>query len=227
MTVPEDLAVRFSLHTKARIERIEAEHPAQTTVRPLGEPVAGHRVYEASFRRLGENMLTVVHDGGRRTFLEFFVTEPLETLIQKRAAFLVARQQIKDPSKWWDGVYGPYDMAAKVTRTIDDPDIFVDRMVYALTCDDPGLCKAPFLAAKNVVYPDRTGRSPSSSTTWSISSGASCSAATTRRPIPTASTARPIGTSTATRPAEGLCPVPSRQRQGPERLVQRARLALL
>ena len=27
MTVPEDLAVRFSLHTKARIERIEAEHP--------------------------------------------------------------------------------------------------------------------------------------------------------------------------------------------------------
>ncbi len=155
MTVPEDLAVRLSLHTKARIERIEAEFPGQTGLRSLGEPVAGHFVYEAAFRRLGENMLTVVHDGGRRTHLEFFVTEPLETLIKKRAAFLVARQQVRDPSKWWDGVYGPYDMAAKVTRTIDDPDIFLDRMVYVLTCDDPGLCKAPFLAAKNVLYPDR------------------------------------------------------------------------
>jgi hypothetical protein len=155
MTVPEDLAARFSLHTKARIERIETEHPSQTTVRPLGEPVSGHRVYEAVFGRLGENMLTIVHDGGRRTHLEFFVTEPLETLIKKRAAFLVSRQQIKDPLKWWDGVYGPYDMDAKVTRTIEDPDIFLDRMIYVLTCDDPGLCKAPFLAAKNVVYPDK------------------------------------------------------------------------
>ncbi|NTV80540.1 MAG: hypothetical protein HGA24_03855, partial [Candidatus Aminicenantes bacterium] len=156
MTVPEDLAVRFSLHTKARIEKIQAEFPDRTTVRSLGEPVPGHHVYEASFRRLGENMLTVVHDGDRRTFLEFFVTEPMETLIRKRAAFLVSRQQIRDPSKWWDGVYGPYDMAAKVTRTIEDPDIFLDRMVYALTCDDPGLCKAPFLAAKNVVHPNKS-----------------------------------------------------------------------
>jgi len=155
MTVPEDLTARFSLHTKARIEEIRAEFPDQTTVRPLGEPLPGHRVYEAAFRRLGENMLTVVHDGGRRTFLEFFVTEPLETLIRKRAAFLVSRQQIKDPAKWWDGVYGPYDMDAEVTRTIEDPDIFLDRMVYALTCDDPGLCKAPFLAAKNVIFPDK------------------------------------------------------------------------
>ncbi len=155
MTVPEDLAARFSLHTKARVERIEAEFPDRTTIRPLGEPVPGHRVYEARFRRLGENLLTVVHDGGRRTALEFFVTEPLETLIKKRAAFLVSRQQIRDPFKWWDGVYGPFDMAAKVTRTIEDPDIFLDRMVYVLTCDDPGLCKAPFLAAKNVLYPDK------------------------------------------------------------------------
>jgi hypothetical protein len=155
MTVPEDLAVRFSLHTKARIENILAEFPGQTTVCPLGEPVPGHRIYEAAFRRLGENMLTIVHDGGRRTSLEFFVTEPLETLIRKRASFLVSRQQVRDPSKWWDGVYGPYDMEAGVTRTIEDPDIFLDRMVYVLTCDDPGLCKAPFLAAKNVLFPDK------------------------------------------------------------------------
>jgi hypothetical protein len=112
-------------------------------------------VYEVAFRKLGENMLTITHDGGRRTYLEFFVTEPMETLIKKRAAFLVDKQQVKDPSKWWNGVYGVYDMKAKVTRTVDDPDIFLDRMVYALTCDDPGLSKAPYLAEKNVTFPNR------------------------------------------------------------------------
>ena len=113
------------------------------------------RVYEVAFKKLGENMLTIVHDGGRRTYLEFFVTEPLETLIKKRASFLVNTQQVKDPGKWWNGVYAIYDMRAKTIRTVDDPDIFLDRMVYALTCDDPGLSKAPYLAEKNVTYPDK------------------------------------------------------------------------
>ena len=155
MTVPENLTSRFSLHTKARIEAIRAEFPDQTTIGMLGEPRPDHRVYEVTFKKLGENMLTIEHDGGRRTYLEFFVTEPMEILIKKRAAFIVNRQQIKDPGKWWNGVYGPYDMRAKVTRTIDDPDIFLDRMVYALTCDDPGLSKAPYLASKNVTFPDQ------------------------------------------------------------------------
>ena len=121
----------------------------------LGEPQSDTHVYEVAFQKLGENKLTIPHDGGRETYLEFFVTEPMETLIKKRASFLVDRQQISDPTKWWNGVYGPYDMKAKKTRTIDDPDIFLDRMVYALTCDDPGLAKAPYLAAKNVTYPNK------------------------------------------------------------------------
>ncbi|HVQ43016.1 MAG TPA: DUF5695 domain-containing protein [Vicinamibacterales bacterium] len=159
MTIPDNLTARFSLHTKARIESVTAEFPAQTVIRLLSEPevprVADTRVYEVSFKKLGENMLTITHDGGRRTFLEFFVTEPLETVIKKRAAFLVNRQQVKDPGKWWNGVYGIYDARAKTVRTIDDPDIFLDRMVYALTCDDPGLSKAPYLALKNVTFPDK------------------------------------------------------------------------
>jgi hypothetical protein len=155
MTVPENLTARFSLHTKANIEAIVAEFPDQTAIKLVGKPKPDHQVYEVAFKKLGENMLTIKHDGGRQTYLEFFVTEPMETLIKKRSAFLVNRQQIKDPSKWWNGVYGPYDMKAKVTRTIEDPDIFLDRMVYALTCDDPGLSKAPYIAAKNVTFPDQ------------------------------------------------------------------------
>jgi hypothetical protein len=159
MTIPDNLTARFSLHTKARIESVTAEFPAQTSISQLAEPeiprVANTRVYEVSFKKLGENMLTITHDGGRKTYLEFFVTEPLETVIKKRAAFLVNRQQIKDPGKWWNGVYGIYDARAKTVRTMDDPDIFLDRMVYALTCDDPGLSKAPYLALKNVTFPDK------------------------------------------------------------------------
>ena len=51
------------------------------------------------FSRLGENTLRVNYGNGLWTTLEFFVTEPLETVIQKRAAFLAAPQQHKDPSE--------------------------------------------------------------------------------------------------------------------------------
>jgi hypothetical protein len=155
MVVPTDLKARFALHTQARLDSIQPEFADQTEIASLGEPQPGYYLYEVTFRRLGENLLTIHHDGGRKTYLEYFVTEPLETLIKKRAAFIINRQQIRDPSKWWDGVFGPYDMKHKVARTIDDPDIFTGRMVYVLTCDDPGLCKAPFVAEKNVSFPDR------------------------------------------------------------------------
>ncbi|GAB4246926.1 MAG: DUF5695 domain-containing protein [Acidobacteriota bacterium] len=155
MTIPEDLVARVSLHTRSRVESLEAEFPEDTRIQYLGQPIPDHHVYEIAFRRLGENLITIRHDGGRRTYLEFFVTEPLEILIKKRARFIVEKQQIRDPKKWYDGVYGPWDMKAKVVRSVDDPDIFIGRMVYALTCDDPGLSKAPFLAAKNAVFPDR------------------------------------------------------------------------
>lgn len=154
MSVPEDLTARFVLHSRARIDSVQAEFPEQTRISQLGERQPGYHLYEVAFKRLGENLLTIHHDGGGKTYLEFFVTEPIETLIKKRSSFIIGRQQIRDPSKWWDGVFGPYDMKNKVVRTIEDPDIFKGRMVYVLTCDDPGLSKAPYVAEKNVSFPD-------------------------------------------------------------------------
>jgi len=106
MVIPEDLSARLSLRTKAEIHALEAEYPEATSITYLGEPKPDHHVYEIAFRKLGENRLTVRHDGGRSMHLEYFVTEPLETLIKKRAGFLVERQQVRDADKWWDGVYG-------------------------------------------------------------------------------------------------------------------------
>ncbi len=154
MTIPVDLSAQFSLRTKAKVQAIRAEFPDQTKIESLTSPAQDQQIYKVTFKRLGENKLTILHEENRKTYLEYFVTEPLETLIKKRASFITSRQQIRDPNVWWDGVYGPYDMRHQVVRTIDDPDIFTGRMIYVLTCDDPGLCKAPFVASKNVSFPD-------------------------------------------------------------------------
>jgi hypothetical protein len=153
MTIPSDLTAKFALHTQARIEGIDPEFPAETTVSSLGEPQPGYHLFEAKFGRLGENRLAIRHDGGRRTYLEFFSTEPLETLIKKRSAFIAFHQQWRDPTKWYDGLFSVYDMQHKILRSPEDTDGFDGRMGYVLTCDDTCLGKAPYVAEKNVHYP--------------------------------------------------------------------------
>lgn len=155
MTVPEDLSARFSLHTRSRIEAIEAEFAHETRLVNLGEKIPGYHLYEVEFKRLGENRLTIRHDGTRQTYLEFFVTEPLETLIKKRSWFITHRQQHRDPSKWYDGLFSVYDMKNKLLRGPDDTDGFDGWWGYVLAADDPALCKAPFVASKNVHFPVR------------------------------------------------------------------------
>jgi hypothetical protein len=85
-------------------------------------------------------------------FLEFFSTEPLETLIKKRGAFL-ARSQHRDPSKWYDGLITDWNMDTKTLISPDHYDPIPRNRVYAVTCDDPGLGKPAFLASKNAEYP--------------------------------------------------------------------------
>jgi len=153
MTVPEDLSARFALHTKARIESVTPEFPKETRLIDLGETKPGTHIYQVEFKRLGENPLTIGHDGGRKTHLEFFATEPLETLIKKRSGFIAGRQQHRDPAKWYDGLFSVYDMKNKVLRGPDDTDGFDFWWGYVLACDDPALCKAPFVASKNVHFP--------------------------------------------------------------------------
>ena len=50
MTVPSNLNARFSLHTKARIESVTAEFPAQTTIAPLAAPQVPAPATRASTR---------------------------------------------------------------------------------------------------------------------------------------------------------------------------------
>ncbi len=155
MTLPTDLKAQFSLHTRNVIDSIVPEYPDQTELSYLGEKAPGHHIYEVSFRKLGENMLTVNYGKGEKTYLEFFATEPLETLVKKRSSFIVNSTQHRDTTKWYNGLFSAYDMKNGVLRGPDDTDGFDGWWGYVLACDDPGLCKAPYVAAKNVYFPEQ------------------------------------------------------------------------
>jgi hypothetical protein len=154
MTIPSDLSARFSLHTKNTIDSITAEYPDKTIITFLKEYPDNHFQYEVTFKHPGENLITIWYNQSLKTHLEFFSCEPLETLFKKRSSFIVNHQQHRDTTKWYNGLYSVFDMKEKVLRSPDNTDGFDHWWGYVIACDDPALCKAPFVAAKNVVYPD-------------------------------------------------------------------------
>jgi hypothetical protein len=153
MTVPSDLFTCISIRSRGLVESVVAEHPQQTTIEPLAER-GGRKLYRVKFARLGENMLTVNHGSGRSTRLEFFSTEPLETLMHKRAAF-IAKHQVRDAGKWYNGLLAEWNMDAQTQLGPDNYDRIKGWRIYEVTCDDPGLSKPAYLSSKNAEFPDQ------------------------------------------------------------------------
>ena len=153
MTVPTDLFTCVAVRSQDPIMSIVAEHPEQTTIELLGER-RGRSLYRVKFKRLGENMLTVNHGVGRATRLEFFATEPLETLFHKRASF-IAQHQVRDASKWYNGLLAEWNMDSEVQLGPDNYDRIKGWRIYEVTCDDPGLSKPAYLASKNAEFPSQ------------------------------------------------------------------------
>ena len=151
MTVPTDLHARIALRSREEIHGVDAEHPGATDLRRLGRS-GDSVIYEVAFSRLGENRLTVRFGDDRHMHLEFFATEPLETLIAKRAAFIAAHQH-RDPALWYDGLLAEWAMDTHVLLGPDNYDRIVGWRIYEVTCDDPGLSKPAFLASKNAEFP--------------------------------------------------------------------------
>jgi hypothetical protein len=154
MVVPVDLPAMFSLRTKHAIAAVDAEHPASTTIERVAGKGDGANVYRVRFSRLGENLLKVRYGSGHWTTLEFFVTEPIETVIKKRAAFLVSHHQHTDPEKWYVGVYSDWDQKNEIRRGPEDRDNLSAWLTDAN--DDAGNARPAFIAAKNVFFPDQT-----------------------------------------------------------------------
>jgi hypothetical protein len=153
MTVPSDLGALIALRTKNKIDSIKAEFPEKTKIEYIGEKQKDAHLYKVAFSKLGENLLTIHYDGNKQMPLEFFVTEPLETLIKKRAAFLVDRQQHRDQAKWYNGVYSDWDMKNRILRSADDRDGLSSWLTDA--CDDAGNARPAYVASKNVFFPNQ------------------------------------------------------------------------
>jgi hypothetical protein len=154
MTVPNGLEARFSLHTKTNIDSVVAEFPAETKINYIGENQPDHHVYSVNFNKLGENKLTVHFDGNRTTYLEFFSTEPVETLLEKRSDFIVENQQHRDPDLWYDGLFSIWDMKNTVLRGPDNTDGWEGWYTYMVATDDPVLGIPAYLASVNALNPD-------------------------------------------------------------------------
>ena len=151
MTVPAGTDTQVSIRSRSAIHSLDPEFPSNTTLKPVESSLKDTHIYRVAFKKLGENRISVHFGKDQYSVLEFFVTEPLETLVKKRAAFLVSHQQHRDPSKWYNGLFSEWDMRQQVLRGPDNKDSLAD---YILASDDPALSKPPYLAAKNVVYPD-------------------------------------------------------------------------
>ena len=152
MTVPIDLGATLSVRTKHTEYQLDAEFPDQTSIELVDEPQVDTRTYRVRFSRLGENLLTVRYGDGFYMNLEFFVTEPLETLIKKRTNFLVDKQQHRGTGRWYEGLFSVWDMREAILRGPENTGGFDGWYGYTLTCDDTALPKAPFIAAKNVHF---------------------------------------------------------------------------
>lgn len=155
MTVPTNLFAQIALNTTQTVNSVTAEHPAATRIQYLGTTNVStntYQLYQIQFSQLGENMLTINYGAGRTMYLEFFVTEPLETLIKKRAAYLVSHQIITN--SWYSGLFCDFNMNDEVLITPDDHDTLGNSFqVYEIASDDAGESRPAYLGEKEAVYP--------------------------------------------------------------------------
>ena len=153
MTIPRTQYGYFAIRSKTPVDSVTAEFPDKTVIESLGLLAENTYGYRVKFSRSGENQLTIHYGGSRKSYLEYFSILSPETMMKTRAEFLVHTQQIKQPGRWFDGLYGPYDMKNGKLLTPDEPDIYDRVRTYFIASDDPALGKAPFLASKNEVFP--------------------------------------------------------------------------
>lgn len=154
LVVPRDLIARIAIRSKRSVRSVAAEYAQDTTIEErVVDPST--TILTTKFKWLGENRLVVTFDGGATMPIEFFVTLPLETLIKKRAAFIASKQQHRDPSKWYDGLFSLWDTRLSPSQNLLGPDNRGGQDVYAVSgSDDPCNGKALYLAEKNIAFPD-------------------------------------------------------------------------
>jgi hypothetical protein len=152
MTLPTNLFAEIALNTTQQITSITAEFPQETQLQSIGTNGA-YQLYKAQFSQLGENMLTINYGAGQTMYLEFCVTEPIETLFKKRAAFLASHQQWEGITNWFDGLFADWNENDQVQNSPINYDTISGFVIYEVASDDAGESRPAYMGEKESVYP--------------------------------------------------------------------------
>ena len=148
-TIPESIEVQLCLRAQDLNLYLTADKE-ETCIR-FEKEKEEKKYYRIKFGTLGENCICV-HYGNSVMYLYYFVTQPIETLIEKRANF-IASKQFLDTSKWYYGLFAEWNNKTGVMLGPDNYDEIKGWRIYEVTCDDPGLSKPAFLSTKQTIYP--------------------------------------------------------------------------
>ena len=152
-TVPADTEV--SLYAGSAAEDLQIMPDEGAAVLKLRRAGDHGQIAVLSFSRLGEHTVRVYWNGRKCwTDVYYFVTEDIETLWKKRAAFIVSKQET-DPEKWYRGLFCEWNNETGVRLSPDNYDRIGGWRIYEVSCDDPGLSKPAFLSSKLALYPDQ------------------------------------------------------------------------
>jgi hypothetical protein len=152
MTLPTNLFAEIALDTTQQITSITAEFPEATQLQSAGTNGA-YQLYKVQFSQLGENMLTINYGVDQTMYLEFCVTEPIETLFKKRASFLVSLQQWAGITNWFDGLFADWNENDQVQNSPINYDTISGFVIYEVASDDAGESRPAYMGEKESVYP--------------------------------------------------------------------------
>jgi len=151
-TLPRDMDAKLSVRTKYQDIEVIPEYPESTEVKLVSHE--GDRyIYDIKLTKLGENKLTLRYDGGKKwTDVQYFITQPVKTLLAKRAKF-ISEHQVRDESLWYNGLLAEINNETGVWLGPDNYDGIHGWRIYAVTCDDPALGMPAFLSGQLAEHP--------------------------------------------------------------------------
>lgn len=153
MVVPIKSEVLCALRSKDTIRSVTSSVDGKNVVIKDLESSDNKRIISLKFDSFGDNRIRVDYGDNYFAWFDFYVTEPVETLIKKRSKFIVDKQQHRDPNKWYNGLYSIWDMTESKLLSPDDKQQLPTYVVAG--SDDPSNSKQIYVSEKNLLFPNR------------------------------------------------------------------------
>lgn len=162
MVVPANEEISLILNTKQKIKGIASQYSSETEIREETTKT-GKTLYRIKFDHLGENRINLEYGDGKLAVIRYFVTEPLEDVIDGVADFISEKQHQTDPEDPCYMGFLPWDMTladdygksgllgVKNWRTSDG---YSTVEWWHFGGDEMGMAPALYLSELNVYEPD-------------------------------------------------------------------------